>query len=99
MPCSDGLVDQRRSYADDPALIIRLNKATRYLCALLQGLEGSDFLKSFFDVAPEIKAWWENHQLEDKQRKEREMERFRKHQERLKILEKLTEEERKILGV
>lgn len=104
MPCSDGGPvysnggENSIEYRIDPETKKRLDKATRLLCYSLRNMN-KIHREGLLSNNLELKSWWSNHQEEDKIRKVKE-----KKQKELKIaknkaLSKLTEKERKLLGL
>lgn len=62
------------------------------LCQLLQG---EDITKRSL----EMQMWWRDHQMADKKRLEREIAQVKSEKEKAIALSKLTEHERKLLGI
>ena len=91
------------------------DKLTRMLCAITTTIEEEGELFHFLTLTnwkesgvteDEYREWWRRHKIEDAKRKEREREdrermldEMVKEQKRKDALEKLTDEERKLLGV
>ena len=106
MPCRDGMEDFRRSEEYAERALIRAA-----LCAVLTALEresGGDLYEnvlSFIDwkeagvTEKEFRKWWKDHKMEDAERRAYEREERRKEEVRKFALSKLSDEEKKILGV
>lgn len=93
MPCNDGMV---LGSQPDYETRRRLDHVTSLLCSVLGAWEANGLDINF---TPGLAKWWEQHKEVDRQRIAREQaeaERQRKAQE---ALSKLTEEERRILGL
>lgn len=96
MPCM--------SYDDRPDYTSRewknkTDKLARIACKAMEELVSqgkADFLILRDD---EVREWWEQHQEADRKAKEAELEKRRRAKVRREALAKLSDEERKILGV
>jgi hypothetical protein len=94
MPCRDGgppgpsLEDQYKQ---------RLDLATRLLCALCAKLDKAGLTKRF--LTKELRSWWEQHQEQDRIRKEREEADAASGRTRQRAIAKLTPAERKALDI
>lgn len=87
MPCSDGGYDSSSIYVD------KINQLTRLLCEVMTKcgpLRG---------CSQELVDWWDSHQEIDKKRVAAEEAFRQKKLRRQKVLNKLTLEERKLLGL
>lgn len=105
MPCRDWTVEDewRAKDAAEKALL----RAS--LCAVLSALERQGDLYenvlSFIDwresgvTEKEFRSWWKEHKREDAERRKRQREADRKERLRKSALSKLTDEEKKILGI
>jgi len=96
MPCRDDYPVRSEptvSQKDFDAVRSRLDKVTNLLCKLCK-LAGVD---ERFSVDSDIYQWYQNHKAEDAKRKEAELHEMER--KRAAILNKLTAEERQILGV
>lgn len=69
-----------------------LDKKTEKLCSKLQNTDVSKF-------SLEMQMWWRDHQKADKERLEKEIEAKVTEQEKQKALSKLSDYERKLLGL
>jgi len=91
MPCQDDY--------PKPDLQPKVNNLTRMLCELCDELEVMKHLDECFIRVLGLKGWWVEHQRRDAERIERE----RKENERVMLrqsgLNKLTLEEKKVLGL
>ena len=105
MPCRDYLAeDQWRLEKDKEAAMVRAS-----LCAVLTVLEDDDAAfaavlkkidwKEAGVTKREFLSWWEDHKIEDEQRRLREIKESREKKIRKDALAKLTAEEKKLLGI
>ena len=86
MPCRD-YDDGRVQYVDRPETVLKL-------CAALTALERAGV------AIPEVcQRWWQAHKREDRARREVEAARVRNENRRKQILSKLSEEDKKTLGL
>lgn len=102
MPCRDGgYSDVVVEYRDNP-------KIAAALCAVFTVLEKEKQLDKVLanvdwkeaGVPPKyISAWWDKHKIADEMRRTREKREQEKKRKRDAVLQKLTLEERKLLGV
>lgn len=69
-----------------------LDEKTEELCSKLQNLDVSK-------LSLEMQMWWRDHQKADKERLEKEIKNKETEMERLKALSKLSDYERKLLGL
>ena len=94
MPCADG-----RDYRDDySAVRDELDKVTELLCGLCGRLEFKN-QQGFIGSDRQLEKWWREHQRMDRERIAREQEKERKEQLKQNALNKLTKEERALLGI
>ena len=94
MPCSDGGVPYR-----DDSERERADMLARIACAALTELERigqEDFLLLQND---EVREWWAEHKEFDRVRKEHERIREEANRKRQEALDKLSPEDKKILGI
>ena len=96
MPCRDYSEDWGPNR--DRAAEKKLDKVTRLLCFTLRTLS-APVLTTLLSGNKELAEWWRAHQEEDKRRLEAERREFEKKQLKKKALSKLTQEERKALGI
>jgi hypothetical protein len=105
MPCRDYTIeDEWRDRLSSEMAMLRAS-----LCAVLTVIDTDDtafnaFLKKINwreagVTKRELMLWWEKHQEEDRVRKEREAKRKEEERIRKEALSKLTEYEKKILGI
>jgi hypothetical protein len=94
MPCSDG----GYSYDQYDTIQRRADEATRSACEAITLLQ-RQHSELFAELSVETRAWWNRHQREDQARIEREQEEARRQKAKQDAWNKLTDEERKILGV
>lgn len=104
MPCRDGMEDLRRAEEHAERALIRAS-----LCAVLTLLEkdpgGFALMLKQIDWKEagvskrEFLGWWEDHKEEDAKRRERMAEQLREIKVRKDALAKLTDEEKKVLGI
>lgn len=103
MPCRDGRdgVNTVVEYRDNPETRRRLDNVTRLLCETLSTLASSrsKSLELLLKDNQRLKAWWENHQKEDRQRELVEATKRARALLKKKALSKLTGPERKALGL
>lgn len=69
-----------------------IDEKTEELCSKLQNLDVSK-------LSLEMQIWWRDHQKADKERLEKEIKNKETESERLKALSKLSDYERKLLGL
>jgi hypothetical protein len=105
MPCTDG------GYSNDQydEMRARLNKATALLCEVLTQLEGQssvfvgkDGRILYNKLDPEnlgLESWWVKHQEDDRRRIEKENQAIEKEKIKQKALNKLSPEEKRLLGL
>jgi hypothetical protein len=86
MPCDSG------GYCGD-SLRPELDKVTRLLCEVLGSLPSDRHLSL------EVRAWWEQHQAEDRRKAEAEQQEQERRTKARAALDKLTSEERALLGI
>ena len=109
MPCSDGgwgRDEERRHYDNQKVAIqARLDNVTRLLCELCTHLDETQRNDVFASIAG-LKGWWVEHQRQDAARKELEAaaqarrdEERRAQELREQAMNKLTDEERRVLGL
>ncbi len=109
MPCSDGRDNMSRiEYQDTPYTLDRLDRVTRLLCFVLRKINVS-VLHAIIECkysntedntnARDLAKWWSTHQAEDRKREAAEREKERKKKVKQQALDKLTCEERQILGL
>lgn len=98
MPCTyDGPPSYGPSYKKE------LDEVTELLCELCQHLEGTpstrfgNNFKRFSTIA--LREWWEKHKKMDAERLERERREAAEKKAKENALNKLTPEERKLLGI
>ena len=75
-----------------------LDRLTRWLCYLCANLEGSDG-EGVLRSDPELVAWWEKHKENDRLRREQDQEDQRREAVADGAMQKLTDEERRALGL
>ena len=94
MPCTDPFADAQA----DREQRRRLDAATRLLCGLCKYVENRISGKVIGHIYG-LTNWWEEHKKKDEERME--CERFEEHRRKVKqaALSKLTDEERKVLGL
>ena len=97
MPCSDGNYGGT-VYVDNPETMKRLDKVTRLLCGLCKTLTQSG-LSKHIEADRELFKWWFDHQEVDRRRKEAEEKEAEKNRKLRVALDKLTDEEKKLLGI
>lgn len=105
MPCRDWSVEESHT----EKLKKERNMLRASMCAVLTALEGDDATfaavlkkidwKEAGVTKRELLMWWEEHKESDKIRREREAKIKREREIRASALSKLTDEEKKILGV
>lgn len=98
MPCSDGLNDSTSYRQEISDLQSRNDMLARGLCSILKQMETRKLLFPF-TISNEIKKWWKEHKKIDKQREKALLARMEDHRKRVSALSKLTEEEKKLLGI
>lgn len=80
-----------------------LDENTRFLCSTIKGMKKWQLDKIVYDghnkTARDLADWWEDHQERDRAREKEEEEKARVRRVRKNALAKLTDEERKVLGV
>lgn len=101
MPC--------RNWEHDEHIHSQYRKKVRTLEAMLCGLatmiDASNLSFTRVDwkeagvTREEFLKWWSNHQAEDRQRKQREQETARRKLDKENALKKLTDREKKVLGL
>ena len=100
MPCMD--------YRDEPSVIIRENtdkidNLTQLLCGVMRQLDTRGIKLHFGKDVAGLKTWWKNHQEQDRRRIEAEQQAANEKRDRKRIrkqaLNKLSDEERKALGL
>jgi hypothetical protein len=89
MPCRDG----GPSYNNDPEIQKKLDFLTRMLCNCCQKLGQEVYADA------ELAAWWNAHQEDDLRRITYEQKRAKEIQARQEALNKLSEVEKKLLGI
>ena len=115
MPCSDGGPDNDAAYGgrsyssieykDNPEIKKRLDRVTRLLCALIRSIEiqrGYIEAKTLMDRSEypeELISWWKTHQREDAKRIAKEVQKKKDKLMKQQALNKLSKEERKLLGL
>lgn len=100
MPCDSGPY----SSSGDSGLRYELDRATRAACEAIKTLESYPGAR-VSKLSPKTQAWWENHQVIDHRRMEREMrceagrqEAIARNARKLAIFSKLTDDEREFLA-
>lgn len=93
MPCQSDPSD----YADN-SIRNELNMVTRLLCALCGELEAAG-QSLYIGKVPYLLSWWEAHKLRDAERKVREAKQAENDRRTRQALDKLTPEERVLLGL
>lgn len=109
MPCNDGgMYPTRTEYLDRPETLRQLAQAEAMLCMIMRKLETTPKQIMSFSVEEQEEAgvtvekllsWWEDHRYKDAMRRKVEAEKRRDQAKRDAALAKLTDEERKLLGV
>lgn len=89
MPCESG-----RGPEDD--LLDSLNRTTRLFCEVMAGEEARGRLPLY---SAEVLAWWAEHKKIDEERKRMELEEKELRARREAAANKLTPEERRLLGI
>jgi hypothetical protein len=90
MPCRDwDDMNTRTVEVDRPVTVNRL-------CAAYRIIEQAGLMEK---VSVKGRAWWEAHKVEDARRKEAERKRLAREEKRKHIIEGLTDEQCKILGI
>jgi len=104
MPCTDYGYER----AESQELRTRLDSVTNLLCSLCKNAEKIGVLQTIASIS--VKRWWENHKEQDKRRlyeerryakeqAQHQKELLRKSKAKKEVLAKLSEKERKILGL
>lgn len=104
MPCNEpswAVEERYNQYYKD------LKKTEAMLCAVLTVVENSNKLNLLWNInvkesgvsSKEIFYWWDKHKAADKKRRFLEQEKEEKDRKKMRALEKLTEEEKRILGL
>jgi len=76
-----------------------LDKVTRLLCDVCKHLEKGHSASFIFNSPSELSTWWKKHQAEDQKREAVEKAEALKEQKKRDALNKLTDEEKKLLGI
>ena len=102
MPCRDYYTDDyvsSRSDANEKRLKARADKLARIACTAMQALE--DMGKEDFVLLrdDEVREWWQAHQEADRAAREAEERKQAKAEAKARVLAKLTEEEKILLGL
>lgn len=102
MPCYDGrereTVNDAVSASEHERVLQKLHTVTRLLCGLCKQIE-TDFT---VEATPELYQWYTNHSAEDELQKYRDnilKKDYELKKEKSRILNKLSDEEKKILGL
>lgn len=96
MPCTDGggpIPYPCNHSAEIKHLKARNDELARLLCGLCNEIA------STYEFKGPLKEWWDAHQEFDRKRKQKEAEEKLKRRNRKAALDKLTKEERKLLGL
>lgn len=102
MPCPGDATMGRWSGSDKE---LRVNKkefdlVTRLLCSLCRFLEKLGMAKTITEIENgELETWWQAHKKMDAEREAKETEWENNKRLRLKALAKLTDEDKKVLGL
>lgn len=95
MPCRDYSTHEGVDYESRR----KLDNVTEMLCSVLTALSEDPKVSRLLQNNKKLRNWWEKHQEQDRRRladEARELERKRKKQ---RAISKLTDEERKLLGL
>ena len=92
MPCSDG------GYYNDPSDRDKINQLTRMLCGVMTTLPTAA-RATVYRTVPDLSEWWHKHQEQDKKRIAQEKAEAQRKKKALSAYNKLTTEERKLLGI
>lgn len=103
MPCYDGHESVIVEYREDPNTAKKLEWAEAALCMLLKHVTEGQLTKQDFKNAgitrAQLDVWWKEHKAKDEARLAREAEARKLERSKLAALNKLTMEERKLLGL
>jgi hypothetical protein len=96
--CPDESGSTRVEYRDNPETKKLLDKVTALLCGLLTHM---NFKERNIQLAKNsrLKAWWVEHQKQDKARLERQRNKREHEKTKKNALNKLTDKEKKALGL
>ncbi len=97
MPCSDGYGPGYggTTYVDNPRTQERLDRATRVACEAFHRMTPNQI----GGMTLEARTWWKNHQEADRRREEREEAERKRKQDRINALGKLSDRDKKVLGL
>jgi hypothetical protein len=87
------------SDADVKRLKKEADKLARIACKALTELESQGRADFLLLKDEEVRAWWEKHQEDDRRAREKAEARARRDQLKQEALAKLSDEERKVLGI
>ncbi len=105
MPCRDydsrwdDSWSQKARDADNKEIKKHTDKLARIACKAMTELVKSGYADFLILKDDEVREWWEQHQEADRKAQEAKLERARKAKIKKEALAKLSDEEKKILGI
>lgn len=76
-----------------------INKLTDLLCTMCRTVKHMEVGPQYLNMPTDVYDWWRSHQKIDKKRREQRKQEKINNKIRKRVLERLTETERKLLGV